>query len=165
MTGISGQSTIPTAVAKRLYLAAVWFPARMTVSGMSLQKTFTGGNARLGLYSDNGNTPTGGRLLVDSGTIAVPATPDRSVISYTFKPSELQVLGPGISAWFAVLFDATITFRCARGQYPVTESGSETLFGARADLAAFGNLPNPCPTVTADETTSPLCALRIDSVI
>ncbi len=149
--------------AARVFMTPFWLARSVVVSRMSCQVTTVGGAGtflRLGLYLDNGSTPAGGALIVDSGNIAADVLGIR-----TFTLTTPVFIEAGI-IWAALeTQDGIVVFNRYSGQPGFAEVGSERLSGGRYDRGGgFGALTDPCPAVTSDAATNFLARLRIDTI-
>jgi hypothetical protein len=106
------------------------------------------GNIRLGLYRDNGDTPAGGALVVETASVALANFKNEVVIADT-------VLEPGLY-WFALQNDdATPVF--------ITSDQTESLGGTLQCYVfaqGYGAFTDPCPAV-AFEMYTPLGFVRV----
>lgn len=122
-------------VAGRVYMTPIQIPWTMTVDRVFVWYTTpVAGNMRAGIYADNGGTPVGGALQVESASI---------VKSGTWRQQEFTIvatqLTPGLY-WLPVVSDEATT-----KAYP---SGLEAIGGTLLDYFydfAYGPLTNPCP--------------------
>lgn len=99
------------------------------------------GNCRMALYTDNGDQPDGGDLLVETGSLALAVGKVESAISLE--------LSEGLY-WLAVNFDAAAV---AGGQYIRPHTAwlqLGTLTGRTFNNGAgYGAFDNPCPVTAA----------------
>lgn len=144
-----------TVVVNRVYLMPLEVPFTATVNRIAVTYfTPVAGNIRAGIYQDNGDTPFGGSLLVESASVAKSGT-DRAqeiVIAAT-------QLTPGLY-WTAVVSDeaTTMVFRIL---WRMWETAS--LVSRKYLLGVYGPLTNPCPAVTSESAT-PCVYMRVTSV-
>jgi hypothetical protein len=134
-----GISTI-TMVNKRVYIVPIQIPYMVIIDRLAYTlDTVSAGNVRMGLYRDNGDTPVGGALVVESGSVAKAGTGRKQEV--TIPNTQLT---PGLY-WLAVLSDesTTIIYRCD-GAYGT----GGTLLACYYDIGAYGALTNPCPAIT-----------------
>lgn len=145
-----------TVVTARVYLTPIQVPVRMTVEAIAAAMVGTSaGNRIAGIYKDNGNTPVGGALVVESASDAKVGTYQRDEISIADTQVE-----PGIY-WLAYESDeaTSILMSDAAG---FTVGG--TLQNCYYDRGGgYGALTNPCPAIT-NTSLCPVLFLRVDSV-
>ncbi len=150
-------------VAGRVFLTAIWIPRSMVLSRMT-EETVVGGGAgtkfRVGLYQDNGQTPNGGALIVDSG--AQDAT---AVNANTITFATTQYVQPGM-IWAALeTGDALIQFRRYNGLPSLNDLSGEFLTGCSFDRAGgYGALPATCPAVSGNLNANWTVHVRIDTI-
>lgn len=156
--GVSAQ----VGTANRVWLCPIYLPKAAVLSNLSTEIAIAGGvgtSLRLGLYADNGGTPVGAAVLVQSGNIAA----DSAVVkSFTFTP----ITVPAGYVWAALeTADATIQFRRFSTIALWNEVGSEMTKGCFYDRGSFGDLTSPCPAVTSSLAASFAAALRVDAFV
>jgi hypothetical protein len=145
--------TTTTGVALRVWLAPVWVPENCKVDQISAYIGSGADRVRLGIYADNGGTPYGGALLVDSGNIN--AYPD-GVKTYAISPA---VALPKGTVWVCVLTENNyMVFN--RSANAVSYLGG-VMDGCYYALGAWGALTNPCPAVTALASSRPVIVMRV----
>jgi len=128
---------VPTTVVARVYLVPINVPFDCFVDALMVRIDVQAGNMHIGLYRDNGYTPAGGALVVDSGSVAVPAPAGHNDISITETFLEAGLY------WLAVEFsDATATWYWSNIYvYPL-----EAVYYDR--VGGYGALIDPCPSIT-----------------
>ncbi len=92
-----------TVTAGRLYINRFMIDADRTFVDIYLRVTTTGGNLRIGIWSDNAGSP--GALIYDSGSIAVGGSGATQPISIS------QALSAG-PVWIGSVYDATPSLLC-----------------------------------------------------
>lgn len=146
-----GNLSSTTFVTDRVYLLPIQILFPMAVDRCILQyAAIAAGNIRAGIYRDNGDTPVGGALIVESAGI-----PKIGINQKHEVPIADTILLPGLY-WMAFVSDENLsTYWLVQ---PVWRSGG-TLTSHEYALGAFGPLDDPCPA-TATEGNVPYCALR-----
>lgn len=156
-----GGSAAQAGTAARVNLTAMYTPQPFQPSRMSFIVTTqsAGTNARLGIYQYDGtelDPSSNATLLYDSGNISVATTglKDHSI-------SGTVTIQKGMF-WTALeTEDNTVAFR--RLSNTVIVPSDEPLYGSYYTRAGgFGALTNPCPVVTADDTTNFITRMTID---
>lgn len=115
------------------------------------------GKIRLGVYSDNGGTPTGGGLLLDSGEIDTAVAEDKEVV--------INLTLAAGWYWLAIFSNTTATLRglgavSSPALLGFTGVNVTSLHNRASITATYGPLPNPCPAVTLESGTVYLIMLR-----
>ena len=146
-----------THVANRVYLTPIEVPVRLTVDRICVSKLgVAAGNYRAGIYKDNGNTPTGGALVVESDSIAKGGA--WASIELTIAATQLE---PGLY-WIAILSDEATTQVLATYN---SEGVGLSVENRYYDIGAYGALTNPCPaTLLAPNGNCPNSMLRVSSI-
>ena len=151
-------------VAARVNLTPILLPGTLVISKIGFIQSLAGGAGtfwRLGLYADKGRTPTGGKVLFDSGNV------DATIAGqHTVAISPALTLLPGFY-WIALeTGDGVITYATFIGNQALVEVGSEILSGGFYGRAGgFGALTNPCPAVTPGNLANPVSTLRVNQVL
>lgn len=153
LTGYMGliSDAFGTMVANRVYLIPleVEYALGVTVDRVLLiYDTPVAGNVRAGIYEDNGETPVGGALMVDSGSVAKTGTYQKQevTIAETFLPRGLH--------WLAVQSDEATTKYC------------RNILGVAGTLRTYQYDPvgyaftDPCPAVAASNNL-PVLGVRV----
>jgi hypothetical protein len=127
--------------------------------GMMWMAGVGGNNVRVAFYRDNGDTPDGGALIVQSGVLPVPVGAQERkefALADTLLASGLY--------WAAVLFDADQADMCSLlHAWYGSGGGAEATLSSHSAAFAFGAFPNPFP-VSAWDVTVPMMYLRIKSI-
>jgi hypothetical protein len=111
----------------------------------------------VGIYRDNGDTPVGGAVVVQSASIAKSGT--NRTQEFTVATTSLQ---PGLY-WIALVSDENTT---KFDRYGVSEffTGG-TFFAAYYDRGGgYGALTDPCPAITALTSMALHAFVRVASV-
>ena len=151
----AGSGTAST-LAGRMYFQRLWFPGQ-TIDRMAIEVT-TGdaGNARLGLYLDNGSGIPGA-LLLDAGTVD---TTSIALVEASFTAINL----PATMVWTAALFEAAPECRCGTATNTGRNGVSSLSAGIRGWIAtqSYGALPSTAPAFNdaAGATNIPLIAIK-----
>jgi len=148
-------TTAMTGVALRVWLASVYVAENCKVDQISvnINTASAGMRIRIGVYADNGGTPQGGALLVDSGDIDVSTTGTKT---YAISPAVNLVKG---TVWVCVLTeDAVMAFNRSAGTASYLGG---VMDGCYYTLDAWGALTDPCPAVTALATSRPVIVMRV----
>ncbi len=152
----------------RVQLTPAWLPRPMTLSHLAipLQGVGAGDLIRLCVYSDNGFTPQGGKLLLDSGSIT-PAASAANVPNIFQLPTPLR-LGKGIYwlGWMSHNPSTNLISQTASFQPLFNDTGNEMMTGCHyIPSGGFGPFIDPCPTVTRDVFgTVSVIMMRIKSI-
>lgn len=115
------------------------------------------GNCYKGIYRDNGDTPVGGELIVQTGSVAV------GLVNQVSEDAITEVyLEPGVY-WIAMIVDNN-THQVRIPGYRMVQGG--TLTGHKYDRAGgvYGPLTDPCPATTV-QTAIPQFTLRVSDVV
>lgn len=143
-----------TVVTARVYLMPIEIPFRCTVNRICVfYTTPVAGNIRAGIYNDNGNTPAGGTLIVESASIAK---------SGTNRMQEVTIASTQLAAglyWIAVQSDEATTITIG-DNYRFSIAG--TIQTYYYDLGGYGAFTTPCPAVT--QSAAPANWLRVASI-
>jgi hypothetical protein len=115
----------------------------------------TAGNARIALYRDNGDTPVGGALVVQSASIAKAGTTRKQ--EFTIAATQLT---PGLY-WIAIQSDEN-TSKFERIDLAYEAGG--TLTGYYYTLGGYGVFTNPCPASAATAAICPGGYVRVASI-
>ncbi len=149
-------------VANTVYISPVEIPRPAIISRASIELTAAapaGTNIRIGIYSDNGNKPDGGNLIIQSNNIPADSL---GIKTFVFT-NPIKV--PAGMVWVAMAVESTSTFLGFVADSAFVQIGDEKLRGCFYTLGAFGNLTNPCPTCTSSADSAFLCAIRVDSFL
>lgn len=143
-------SVARTGVAGRVFLALMYLPYPSRVSQIIVQIITAGGAGtkfRVGMYLDNGNTPVGAALMIDSGDIDATITGSRVIILAT--PQDM----PAGFHWMCFeTQDAVIQYQGYNaGGFPLDTT--QNVFGCSFDQA-YGALPALCPAVAGNTLAS-----------
>jgi len=145
-----------TMVTARVKLIPFEVPVRLTVDRIIIcYRTPAAGNIRAGIYKDNGNTPQGGALLVESASVAKAGAWQKQEI--VISDTELE---PGLW-WAAIQSDENTTV--IEGEAAEYFKGG-SLQCMYYDLGAYGPFTNPCPAVAVAPSRQPVVLLRVKSV-
>ena len=119
----------------------LFFPATLEALGAHIRASAPGQNMRMGLYHDNGDTPVGGALIVESASVATGAGRGKYevAIANTTLPAGLY--------WMAIQSDGIDTFVTIQAD----ESKGGTL-EARSYNLAYGAFTDPCPATLWSDT-------------
>jgi hypothetical protein len=124
----------------RVYLLPYIVPFQHTVELIGYVAGAVAGNCIVGIYADDGDTPAGGALIVESASVAIPAVANHM--------KELAIADTQLAAalyWLAIEFDDdSSAFRDIPAQLV-----DGTLVAYYYDRAGgYGALTDPCPAVT-----------------
>jgi hypothetical protein len=136
-----------------LHFNPIQIPFTLTINAIGTAMVFTAaGNARFGIYRDNGNMPDGGELVAECG-------PQATALGKTEIPLATPVqLTKGL--YWLVSTNDDVTYRSYGPDIRWNVNG--TLVG-RSCALVFGALPNPCPATIA-EANSPYMYVMVSSV-
>jgi len=145
-----------TMTANRCYLMPIQVPIRLTVDRICIPWAGTvAGNIRAGIYKDNGETPEGGDLLVESASVAKSGTNRLQEITITDTQLDAGLY------WVAIQGDESTTeVERSTGRYYHNGALQEYYY----DLGAYGPFTDPCPAVTVGGNYCPLVVLRVKEV-
>ena len=144
----------PVAVAVRVYLCPVEIMVPMTVDRvMFINNTVSTGNFRVGIYYDNGDTPAGGALIVESGSVATVGVSQKQEV--TIADTSLD---EGLY-WLA--FQKSLAADSHFCNYTRIALGGTLQTHTYA--SAYGAFTDPCPAVAATGTV-PILGVRVASV-
>lgn len=141
--------------AGRVYLIPVEVERKMTIDRICVPLSFpAAGNIRVGVYADNGDTPVGAALIVESASVAKTQNRQEVVIADTTLEAGLY--------WFGVQSDEGTTVL-------ISESDSfaigGTLQGHFYDrVGGYGAFTTPCPGVGEFEKATVILSARIKSL-
>ncbi len=153
----------------KVQLTPAWLPRPMTLShlAISLQGTGAGDLMRLCIYNDNGFTPQGGKLLLDSGSIT-PTGPTSANIPNVVQLSSPIRLGKGIFwlGWMSRNTSTSLLAQTSSFQPLFNDTGNEMMTGCHyIPSDGFGSFIDPCPTVIRDDFgTVAVIMMRIKSI-
>jgi len=139
----------------RVYLRPYQVEFPMTIDRLALVVRVANGNGILGVYEDNGDTPAGGALVVESAAIA-----------FVFGVQEFPIVPVSLVGqliWIALEgSDATASW----GRTGLTAvAANATLDQYFYDRGAFGALTDPCPAVAVYDGAPPwISYMRVASV-
>ena len=146
-SGVLGAGSSFTIAAGVVQLTPVWVFRRMSLVSIAVRLQLGGGsgNIRIGLYSNNGNTPTGGLLIYDSGNLPVTAA-DQTI---TATPPQTISLQAGIY-WIAVQPQVSKDFYANQLLPNFSDLTGEAFNASTFTLPAYGPFPSKVPRVTAN---------------
>jgi len=145
-----------TMVANRVYLMPIQVPIRLSVDRIIVfYRGTVAGNIRAGIYEDNGETPQGAALIVESASVAKSGTWRKQEITIT--ETELH---PGLY-WVAVQSDESTTIMQSEERCFVRGGSLRSYY---YDLGSYGPFTDPCPTVSEPAGENPAIMLRVSSV-
>lgn len=146
-----------TMTTARVYLMPVQVLFLSTVDRICvICAAVSAGNMTVGIYEDNGGTPVGGALVVESASLAKPG--NFRHVEYTIADTQLV---PGLY-WVAVESDEATTILIDVEMFggligrPIEPHTYDRAGG-------YGPLTDPCPA-TANPAHAPLMYLRVASV-
>lgn len=143
----SGNSHVMTANEVDMVPAQVPFLRTADRLGFIVHAAGTG-NVRVGIYRDNGDTPVGGELVVQSASVAVIAGGQKQEVVIVDT-----ILIPGLY-WFAIVND-TGDADLARPEVNWRAVVGGTLIPRKYTVVYANGLTDPCPAVTIEgEITS-----------
>ena len=142
-----------TPLADYVYLGPIEVKCRSTIDRIAIvYDTPCAGNIRAGLYYDNGYTPVGGALLVETAALAKTGT---------FRIHELPIVDtliePGMY-WMGILSDDPTTAVVMQGPWQLRAGDGARL--CYYNRGGFLPLLNPCPAV-GYVTDTPWFYLRV----
>lgn len=158
--GASSIVTASTVVANYLYTIPFLCLKTETFDRIGIYiDTLATGNAKLGIYNDDGNCSPG-TLLLDAGAIDTGTTGAKEIVIN-------QVLNSGLY-WLSILYNATPKVKAPGSVTCLLGLGSDSLASTATGnnsmyytSCAYGDLPNPHPApVLGIATTSPAIMLR-----
>lgn len=135
----------------RAYLIPLQIEFMVTVDRIGMYVGTANGNIRLAIYHDNGDTPVGGALVVESGSVAAIVSKNELTVADT-------QLAPALY-WICVQNDDATLTACRSISYP---ANAGTLFTRRFGQA-YGAFTNPCPA-TVNDGIVPMAFVRVKSV-
>ena len=156
---------VPFVVAHTYYIDQFILPLR---AGSA-----SGNNFRACIYADNGDTPVGGKLMVDSGQFTG---------KYPYNP-DVAPLTPSITLANQVRLDAGQYWVGAQSDSAVPAFSRNNSFAGGTDCVAVNSLPasflgsyydnpggfgafqNPCPAVTQDPNYSIVLTIRVAKAV
>jgi len=152
---IRADDTVTVATA-RCYLAPIEVRVRVTVDRIVVGwRTPAVGNVRAAIYKDNGDTPEGGALVVESASVAKVGTWQKQEIVIAST-----VLEPGLY-WLSIQSDENTSVVDSEVD-GIAQGG--TLNAKYYDRGGgYGAFTNPCPAVTLT-SDCPIIFLRVASV-
>ncbi len=154
--GGSNVTTTSTAMVNKIYAVPFLVLVEETFDRISITiQTAAAGNARLGVYRDNGYAP--GSLLVDAGEIDTGTTGDKEIVIN-------QILSPGLY-WLAIIYSAAPKVYAPNFTVNLLGLGSNNVQGSGNGMVyltdqAYGALPDPHPTPVIASATCPGIVLR-----
>lgn len=158
---VPGANANFTPTADRVYLEPLQIGRMYTADYISLFRgaawLAAGEQVILGIYADNGDTPTGGALLASTGIVAV-LNPNNVIQEVAIGPITLD---PGLY-WLAQVYDTATgnMLRVFDANADIAKGG--TLFSRYYDAGAFV-LTDPCPA-TVDNADTLLSYLLISAI-
>lgn len=150
-------NTTLTMVAARVYLIPIEIERKMTVDRICVPiSTPVAGNIRACIYADNGDTPVGGALIVESASVAKGNPVGRQEIVIVDTTLEAGLY------WVAVQSDESTTVLISESD---SFSMRGTLKGEFYDIAGgYGAFTNPCPGVGEFSGATVILSLRVKSL-
>lgn len=146
-------------VAGRFWLQRIDVPRRLTVSGIIITGLSPTSNCRGCIYADNGDTPVGGKLTIDTGDIALPAAFPAVI---PINPS--ISLAPG-KYWVGIELKSALVTLLANNNGPLSRYFIGPIQGCLYDVpGGYGTPVDPCPTVTNAPSTYLEISLQVASV-
>lgn len=140
----------------RVVTLPIEVPENCIVDAICIMNGNVNGNFRLGLYKDNGRTPDGGVLMVETGSVVMAGANMWQTVSIT--PT---YLAKGMY-WLAFNNDSATATHPTMNVLDAT--GLDVPF-LKYDLA-YAAFTNPCPAVAAASATeTPYMLLRVLQVI
>lgn len=146
-------------VAGRLYAMPFICPKAITLDQIGVYvSTLSTGNARLGIYSDDGNIYPGARLL-DAGEISVTSTGAKKIAIN-------QALEAGALYWLVILCAATPSIYCIPVAGVINVLGTSNALGTAQNAGlfaaqAYGALPATFPAFGGFSTAAPIPAIFV----
>lgn len=154
-TALSGSAL----TANRLYAMPFPSPKAITLDRIGVYVSTSGGtNARLGIYSDGGNTYPG-NLLVDAGVISTSSTGAKTL---TIN----QNLTANSVYWLVILCDGTPSIYCIPVAAVISFLGHSSALGTAQNCGlyvarTYGDLPGTFPTGPTMITAAPIPAIFV----
>jgi hypothetical protein len=130
----------------------------MTINKIGIQwGSVSAGNARVGIYRDNGGTPVGGAVVVQSASIAKSAA---------FLGQEFAIATTKLTKglyWIAVESDEATSkfYRCGTAFFDPPAFNATGYYDRGG---GYGVLTDPCPAVTASNANVPFAYVIVYSV-
>jgi len=126
----------------RVYLTPVQVPFDLYVDRLWFVGRNQAGNMHGGIYKDNGDTPAGGEVVLDSGSVSTPTTLGGCYIDLTETFLERG------QYWVALEFDNALVDILEMIYYgpPRSPTGYGGVYYDRP--GGYGALIDPCPAVT-----------------
>jgi hypothetical protein len=156
----TGTALVGTAlVGARFYAMPFICPKAITLDRIGVYvSTLSTGNARLGIYSDNGNIYPGARLL-DAGEISVIST-GAKILTIN------QALAAGTLYWLVILCAATPAINCFPVAAVINVLGTSNALGATPNCGlyasqAYGALPATFPAFVSMIAAAPIPAIFV----
>lgn len=152
--GYGGGTTGSAATAGRLYVVPFRFERAVTISSLGGQCTGAlAGNAKFGVYADNGSIAPGAKIVEGNQDVSTAAT---GYLSTTLAANTL--IPAGIN-WLAICLSAATTWASARGDnfaaYPPiiaiegSSSGANLFTGWYSRYVALAYVAGPTPFMPA----------------
>jgi len=144
-----------TVATARVYLIPLEVPVTLTTDAIWVAYLDPSvGNCRAAIYADNGETPVGGALIVESASVAKGGIWSSQDI--TIADIELN---PGLY-WLAYQSDENTTIVYGHNTAMINNL---RISSYRYDLGAYGAFTDPCPAVTVEHAT-PYLRLWVKSI-
>ena len=156
-------TSLSNGVTNQAWLSSILvdYPCTIDQMTMNISTGSAATNIRLGLYKPlvtTPFTPVGGSLVSQSGNISA-ATSGLKTWTIT-TPIRLD---PGWYFGALLTADGTQAFRRATANAIYDDATAEFIKGSQFDNTAFGNLIDPCPAVTLENSASFVCLLRVST--
>jgi hypothetical protein len=138
-------TTTAAFTAGRVYMSPIYIPMLLRARKIGFVIDSVNANFTVGLYQDNGSTPVGGTLIVQSASTAGAGTFTRmeNTIADTYLEEGLY--------WIAIEADAAAV--CLRGSGDTYVGGSYV--GSYYDRGGgYGTLTTPCPALSGTGATA-----------
>jgi hypothetical protein len=139
----------------RIDAVPINIPFTMTVDRILIVLQGAAGNGILGIYRDNGFTPVGGALVVQSASTALADGSNYLVIASTRLTPSLY--------WIALTNDVGIGNIFHVNNWRMGQGGR--LFWCDVNMGVYNPLPDPCPVLNLNASSNFFSAwLRIASI-
>jgi len=138
-------ATTATLSANNLYASPIFIPVTTAFDQIAINvTTAVAGNARLGIYEDNGRVYPG-RLVIDAGEVATGTTGVKTIsIAPTLKGGKLYWVAIAINNGSAI---RSLAVGSLLASYLGLDSTLGTAFAVGYTISqTYGALPNPFPT-------------------
>lgn len=144
-------------VVAQVYIRPFQLEYPMTLDRIGMRHGTANGNFRAAIYADNGDTPVGGALLVESASIAVAWGVQEIPIGPISLPAGLY--------WRPVMYDdaTDAVLRCSTTTL-IDQFGTLGMHEYLRGGGVYGAFVDPCPATVIEDTHPFVGYLRVASV-